>query len=75
LSEYSSNSSSDNETPPQETLEERRFATFNNPMYNSGDNSDPHFSQHQFPKWTIQILKDVGHNEQNKIGTRSSTRC
>jgi hypothetical protein len=73
-SESSSNSSSDNETPPQDTSEERRVYVFINPIFNNGDNSDPQSSQHQLPKWAIQLLKDVRPDEQNKTGTRSSTR-
>jgi hypothetical protein len=72
LSKFSSSSSSKNETPPPDTLEERRAYAFINPILNNGDNSDPQMSQHQLPKWDIQLLKDVKPYERNKIGIRSS---
>jgi hypothetical protein len=56
------------------TLEDRRASVFINPIFNNGDNSDPQSSQHQLPKWGIQLLKDVRLDEQNKTGTRSSTK-
>jgi hypothetical protein len=42
-----------------------------NPIYNNG-NSNPQTSEHQLPKWAVQLLKDVRPDEQNKIGTRGS---
>jgi hypothetical protein len=67
----SSNSSSDNDSPPPEFLTVRRTSVYINPIYNNG-NSNPQTSEHQLPKWAVQLLKDVRHDEQNKTGTRGS---
>ena len=34
----------------------------------------PISNEHQFPKWAVQLLKDVRPNEQNKTRTRGSQR-
>jgi hypothetical protein len=39
--------------------EERRDFVFINTIFNNDDDSNPQMSQHQLPKWDIQILKDV----------------
>jgi hypothetical protein len=62
-SESSSSSSSDDDTPPPNTSEERRDFVFINPIFNNGENSDPQTSQHQLPKWVVQLLKDVRPDE------------
>jgi hypothetical protein len=67
----SSDSSSDNDSPPPNSSTDRRTSVCINPIYNNG-NSDPQTSEHQLPKWAVQLLKDVRPNEQNKTGTRGS---
>jgi hypothetical protein len=67
----SSDSSSDNDSPPPNSSTDRRTSVYINPIYNNG-NSDPQTSEHQLPKWAVQLLKDVRPDEQNKTGTRGS---
>ena len=70
----SSNSSSDNDSAPPEPAVDQQTSVYINPLYNDGDFSQSKNSEHQFPKWAIQLLKDVRPNEQNKTGTRGSQR-
>jgi len=72
--ESPSSSSLDDDTPPLNASEERRSFVFINPIFNNGENSNPQTSQHQLPKWDVQLLKDVRLDERNKTGTRSSNR-
>jgi hypothetical protein len=67
----SSISLSDNDSPPLVSSTDRRASIYINPIYNNG-NSNPQTSEHQLPKWAVQLLKDVRPDEQNKIGTRGS---
>jgi hypothetical protein len=67
----SSGSSSDNDSPPPESSTDRRTSIYINPIYNNG-NSNPQSSEHQLPKWAIQLLKDVRPDDQHKTGTRGS---
>jgi hypothetical protein len=66
-----SDSSSDNNSPPPNSSTDRRTSVYINPIYNNG-NSNPQTSDHQLPKWVVQLLKDVRPDEKNKIGTRGS---
>jgi hypothetical protein len=67
----SNNNSSDNDSPSPESLIDRRTSIYINPIYNNG-NSDPQTSEHQLPKWAVQLLKYVRPDEKNKTGTRGS---
>ena len=53
---------------------ERRTSIYINPLYNDGDFTEAQTSENQLPKWTVQILKDVKPDEQNKTGTRQKHR-
>ena len=68
----SSNSSSDNDSLPPEPAVDQQTSVYINPLYNDGDFSQYQTSEHQLPKWAVQIFKDVRPNEQNKIGIRGS---
>ena len=55
--------------------EESIVSIYTNPIFNNnGNGSNSQSSQHQLPKWVVQLLKDVRPNEKNKTGTRGSTR-
>jgi hypothetical protein len=66
-----SDSSSDKDSPPPKFSTDRRTSIFINPIYNNG-NSDPQTSEHQLPKWVVQLLKYLRLDEKNKKGTRGS---
>ena len=70
----SSRSSSDNDSLPPELAIDQQTSVYINPLYNDGDFSQYQASEHQFPKWIVQLLKDVRPNEQNKTRTRGSQR-
>jgi len=70
----SSSSSSDNDSPPIESAVDQHSSVYINPLYNDGDFSESQTSEHQLPKWVVQLLKDVRPDEKNKTGTRGSTR-
>ena len=67
-----SNSSSDNDSP--NSSPERRTSVYINPLYNDGDFTEAQTSEHQLPKWVVQLLKYVKPNEQNKMGTKMAHR-
>ena len=66
----SSSSSSDSDSP--HSSPEQRTSVYINPLYNDGDFLESQTSEHQLPKWVVQILKDVKSDEHNKTGTRKS---
>ena len=70
----SSSSSSNNDSPPLEPAVDQQTSIYINPLFNDGDFSESQTSEHQFPKWAVQLLKDVRPNEKNKTGTRGSQR-
>eukprot|EP00253_Pinus_taeda_P003684 PITA_03684 len=70
----SSSSSSDNDSPPIESAVDQHTSVYINPLYNDGDFSESQTSEHQLPKWVVQLLKDARPDEKNKTGTRGSTR-
>jgi len=62
-------------SPAQDTLEDRRVLVFVNPLFdNNNDYSNLLSTQHQRPKWSQQLLKDVHPNEMKKIGTGISLK-
>ena len=54
-------SSSDNDSP--HSSPERRTSVYINPLYNDGDFTKAQTSEHQLPKWAVELLKDVKPNE------------
>ena len=68
----SSSSSSDSDSP--HSSPERRTSVYINPLYNEGYFTEAQTSEHQLPKWAVQLLKDVRPDEQNKTGTRRAHR-
>eukprot|EP00253_Pinus_taeda_P036422 PITA_36422 len=64
----SSSSSSDSDSP--HSSPERCTSVYINPLYNDGDFTEAQTSEHQLPKWVVQLLKDVKPDEQNKTVTR-----
>ena len=68
----SSRSSSDSDSP--HSSPKRRTSFYINRLYNDGDFTEVQTSEHQLPKWAVQLLKDVKLDEQNKTGTRRAHR-
>ena len=60
----SSSNSFDSDSP--DSSPERRTSIYINPLYNDGDFTKAQTSEHQLPKWAVQLLKDVKPDEQNK---------
>ena len=60
------NSSSDNDSPPREPAVDQQTSVYINPLYNDGDFSQSQTSEHQLPKWAVQLLKDVRPNDRIK---------
>ena len=68
----SSSGSSDNDSPPPEPAFAQQKSVYINPLFNDGDFSQAQTSEHELPKWVVQLLKDVRPNEKNKTRTRGS---
>eukprot|EP00253_Pinus_taeda_P031045 PITA_31045 len=68
----SSSSSSDSDSP--HSSPQQQTSVYINPLYNDGDFTEAQTSEHQLPKWVVQLLKDVKPDEQNKTGTRRAHR-
>eukprot|EP00253_Pinus_taeda_P031750 PITA_31750 len=68
----SSSSSSDSDSP--HSSHERQTSVYINPLYNDGDFTEAQTSEHQLPKWAVQLLKDVKPDKQNKTGTKRAHR-
>jgi len=68
----SSNSYFDSDSP--HSSPERQTSVYINPLHNDGYFTEVQTSEHQLPKWVVQLLKDVKLDEQNKIGTGRAHR-
>ena len=61
-STHPSNSGS-SDSDSLESSTDRRTSVYINPLYNDGDFSESQTSEHQLPKWEVQLLKDVRPDE------------